>query len=107
MKQARHILTSILSVYLLVLMVLPCNDAHAHPESAVLSHVSQLQNEQHHEDFCTPFCICACCTTPIIMQSVAVFEVPYFENSYTKTPSFYKSIASSFFGSIWQPPQLV
>lgn len=107
MKQARQILTSFLSVYLLVLMVLPCNDVHAHAESATLQQFSQLQNEQHHEDFCTPFCICACCTTPIIMQSALVFEVPNFENVYVKTPSFYKSTVSSFFGSIWQPPQLV
>lgn len=107
MKETRQLLTSFLSVYLLVLMILPCNDVHAHAQTRELQQVTQLQNEQHHEDFCTPFCACACCTTPIIMQSVPTFEVPYFDISYTKTPSFYKFIASSFCGSIWQPPQLV
>lgn len=106
MKQARRIITSLLSVYLLVLMVLPCNDAHAQTETVSHTQLSQIHNDEHHEDFCTPFCICACCTTPIIVQSATVFEVPYFDISYTKTQSFYKSITSNFYGSIWQPPQL-
>ncbi|MEZ0005863.1 hypothetical protein ABH942_001220 [Flavobacterium sp. 28YEA47A] len=107
MKSTRHFLTSFLSVYLLVLMILPCNDVHAQLQTTSSTQISQFQNEQHHEDFCSPFCICACCTTPIVMQSAIVFEVPHFDNSYTKTPSFYKPVISSFFGSIWQPPQLV
>ncbi|TPD65707.1 DUF6660 family protein [Flavobacterium microcysteis] len=108
MKSTRHFLTSFLSVYLLVLMILPCNDVHAQPQTVSHTQISQLENEQHHEDFCTPFCICACCTTPIIIHSAIVFDMaPHFDNSYTKTPSFYKPVTSSFFGSIWQPPQLV
>src|SRR5690606_11468758 len=108
MKLTRRIFTSFLSVYLLVLMIMPCNDVHAQTQTVFSTQTSQVQNEQHHDDFCTPFCICSCCTNPIIIHSAIVFDmVPHFENSYTKTPSFYKPAVSSFFGSIWQPPQLV
>ena len=108
MKQAKQFLTSFLSVYLLVLMVLPCNDAHATTEIFSKTHFSQVTQDEHHEDFCTPFCICSCCTTPIIVaQPAIIFEVSYFENFQTQTTSFYKSITSNFYGSIWQPPQLV
>lgn len=107
MKKCKQILTSLLSVYLLVLMVLPCNDVHAQTLLTSKMQFSQVQNGEHHEDFCTPFCICSCCTTPIIIQSNTYFEVSYFENFQTKVPVFYKSITSNFFGSIWQPPQIV
>ena len=107
MKQARHFLTAFLSAYLLILMILPCNDAHAQTETVFETQFSQVSQAEHHEDFCTPFCICSCCTTPIIVQSMTVFEVSYFENQFTQLPSFYKSIISNFYGSIWQPPQLV
>lgn len=108
MKQARHFFTTFLSAYLLILMVLPCNDAHAQSGTILETQFAQLQNDQHHEDFCTPFCICSCCTTPIILaQAAIIFEVSYFENYQSQTTSFYKSITSAFFGSIWQPPQLV
>jgi len=108
MKQARHFLTAFLSAYLLILMVLPCNDAHAQTKDVSQTQFSQVQADQHHEDFCTPFCICSCCTTPIIVtQPAVIFEVSYYENFQTRTISFYKSIISNFYGSIWQPPQLV
>ncbi|WP_296146524.1 DUF6660 family protein [uncultured Flavobacterium sp.] len=107
MKQARHFLTAFLSAYLLILMVLPCNDAHAQTKDVSQTQFPQVSQAEHHEDFCTPFCICSCCTTPIIVQSMTVFEVSYFENHFSKTSSFYKSIISNFYGSIWQPPQLV
>lgn len=107
MKQTRCFLTTFLSAYLLILMVLPCNDAHAQTETIFQTQSSQVSQDEHHEDFCTPFCICSCCTTPIIVQSMTVFEVSYFDNHFSKISSFYKSITSNFFGSIWQPPQLV
>lgn len=88
-------------------MILPCNDTHAQTETSSVTQVSNVENVQHHKDFCTPFCICSCCTTPIIIQTTTTFEVSFFENFNTQTPIFYKSITSNFYGSIWQPPQLV
>jgi hypothetical protein len=108
MKHARQILTILLSAYLLVLMVMPCSDAHSAAAGGTEALLTQSAKGHHHDaELCTPFCVCASCTAAVVLQPSLEFEVLQFEPHYTYAANFYKSIASSFYGSIWQPPQLV
>lgn len=108
MKSTRKTITTLLSVYLLILMVMPCSDAHAQFGKVNQTQVSQLDNDHHHDvELCTPFCVCAGCTAAIVLQPSIEFETFQFDFQFKEAVSSYKFIASSFFGSIWQPPQLV
>ena len=107
MKYTRQIVTIILSVYLLVLMVMPCTDAHSKIGTIEQTQVSQSDDDHHDLEICSPFCVCSSCMAAVILQPVITFEILHFEPQYKDIPSSYKSIVSSFHGSIWQPPQLV
>ena len=88
-------------------MVMPCTDAHSKTTATVKTEVSRSGDNHQDLDICSPFCVCAGCTAAVVLQPVTTFEVFYFEPQYKNIPSFYKSAVSSFYGSIWQPPQLV
>ena len=107
MQKLRHILTQLLSVYLLVLMVLPCSDAHA--RTAAIEKVQFSAQEHEHIDshICTPFCVCSGCTAAIVLQAVVNIEPIHFTISMKSADNFYQSVNSHFFGSIWQPPQII
>ena len=111
MKSIRQLLTLLLSVYLLALMGVPCRDDHSHTTTttiAVEKQLAQEDNHGHEADNCTPFCVCACCTTPIVVQQLFTFQPVIFHAPYNRNViSFYQPVASSYFGSIWQPPQIV
>ncbi|WP_308219365.1 DUF6660 family protein [Flavobacterium sp. NRK1] len=108
MQNLKQIATYFLSVYLLVLMVFPCSDAHT--KNVVLKH-SQIEQSHagHHDDIeiCTPFCVCGSCVAAVIVHSP--FDITFFIPVPTsfQEPVFYQSLQSLFKGSIWQPPQLV
>lgn len=97
------------TAYLLVLMVMPCNEHEA--ESNAKQELTQGNDNHSHKDdeldLCTPFCICNSCVAAIILQSQ--FEINFFipATPGSKTSNFYKSVNSQFHGSIWQPPKLV
>lgn len=107
MKSTRQIITAILSVYLLVLMVMPCSDAHTHLGTNTRAHFSKSTDTHNHADVCTPFCVCSGCVAAIVLQPALEFEVLQFDALHNEPANLYESVASSFYGSIWQPPQLV
>ena len=102
------LLTAILSVYILLMVCKPCVD-----DEIICADDKELassENHSHdsHDDSCSPFCICNCCSVQIVifaqpivynLRSVcAVIQIP--------TPTDKSSFNSDFFGSIWQPPQI-
>lgn len=103
-------ITAILSLYLVFLSSLPCSDIeetspiHERTEFASDNHSHEKQN-----DLCSPFCICNCCGTHVLSyQSANIFEfkVPSAVISIL-LPSYKSVFISNFYGSIWQPPQIV
>ncbi|HEY1045855.1 MAG TPA: DUF6660 family protein [Bacteroidia bacterium] len=106
MKKVKKILTNALWVYLLTLLVLPCNDncgseSHEQP-------ITMEQAQDHHEeenDLCTPFCICSCCATPVLVDQVSDLELNIAE--FAGHSDYYHSSFSSYSHSIWQPPKIV
>lgn len=86
---------------------MPCSDAHSKASSTAQINIEQSNHDHHNIDICSPFCVCSSCTVAIILQPAITFEPPHFEEYNKETVSFYKSENSSFYGSIWQPPQLI
>lgn len=100
MKQMKAFV-SILAVYILILTIIPCV---IKPHDTILhqTELSDLHNH-HHTDQCSPFCVCHCCTSPIIYQA-SIFQIN--DPSYDKMtyPEYQSSFDSSPRTAIWQPP---
>ncbi|THF53516.1 hypothetical protein E6C50_00965 [Flavobacterium supellecticarium] len=58
---------------------------------------------------CSPFCVCNCCGAQIMNYApVIAFAVqPITPVITTPTTSYQSVFYSGYYGSIWQPPQLV
>lgn len=109
-------LNIILSIYLVALSCLPCADlevssaAHtdAH-ELAKTTHDSEGHSHGNDKDLCSPFCSCNCCGSQIVSYFNVMscnFTVVSKEIK-TQLPSYTSKFTSNFYGSIWQPPQIV
>jgi hypothetical protein len=95
-----------------MLTAYPCADKHN--DSLVKSSNTQTSSRHNHShetdnDLCSPFCVCNCCG----QQTLTFLEIQSFQflvhfQEIKSSISFYKSTSfSNFYGSIWQPPQLV
>jgi len=105
-------ISCIFSIYLIVLSCLPCADMETH--SSIQSSKEISSNDENHShdkngDTCSPFCICNCCGSQVF-----AYSADYFYNFVSvktlidkKIPEYKSVLTSNFFGSIWQPPQIV
>ncbi|WP_372339321.1 DUF6660 family protein [Flavobacterium sp. MFBS3-15] len=108
MNKVRHILTILFSVYLLSMMVLPCSESHAQEASLHRTASQEHDDHDHGMEICTPFCVCGSCVAAIVLHSPVDYDFLDIENTiFREISNFYQSVDSQFFGSIWQPPQLV
>ena len=106
------ILNIILALYVTLLSCLPCADV----ETDVIEHTSvrvaaNHDNHSHNkkDDMCSPFCICNCCgqqTLSLVSEQIYVFSKSYQEIK-SAVPDYKSVFYSDFYGSIWQPPQIV
>jgi hypothetical protein len=106
MNVVKTILKVLPAMYLLVLLILPCKDNCDHSTHEAPKTVEQAHNHhQQEKDNCTPFCVCSCCATPVIVQAILPFQLgkPAIGSNHS---SFYTSFSSAYFGSIWQPPKI-
>ena len=98
----------------MVLSCLPCADMEVSSAAHKAVEISDNHDEKSHNhdketDLCSPFCVCNCCG----QQTLTFLEVQSFQflvrfQEIKTSISFYKSTSfSNFYGSIWQPPQLV
>ena len=96
----------------MLLSCLPCADMEVHSAThSSAEHASTHDNHSHDKenDLCSPFCICNCCGTQVLnYQPAFTCDFPTILKVIKTTEPFYKSVFSSdFYGSVWQPPQLV
>lgn len=96
------------NIYLLALSFFPCADL----DSCVAtgdSFIAAIENnkEDHKEkENCAPFCMCACCATPIINQTI-LSEINTKQQFFSiKYASVNINYPSQSLASIWQPPKL-
>ncbi len=108
------LLNYILSIYLVALSCLPCADmeissaAHKAVEISA-NHDEKSYNHDKENDLCSPFCNCNCCGSQIVSYfKITTFSfTPIKRSIKTQLPSYTSIVTSNFFGSIWQPPQIV
>ncbi len=105
-------LNIILSVYLIALACMPCADMEINSAThSLATHQSTHENHSHDKanDLCNPFCTCNCCGAQILSFFPAIsYDFPLISMVIKTKEPFYKYVfVSNFYGSIWQPPQLV
>ena len=91
---------------------MPCADMEVNSLAHNKTEFSSNHDNHSHDkekDLCSPFCICNCCGSQITSFSEFViidFPIPS-KGIKTLLPTYTSVFASNFFGSIWQPPQIV
>ncbi|MFH6935933.1 MULTISPECIES: DUF6660 family protein [Flavobacterium] len=100
--------TTILLVYILGLLAVPCSDVYntcleAKSQKKELAH----NHNQDHDDHCTPFCQCSCCSVSAVKFNFKMPEFNFPQNIINVKHAVIKDcqVISSYFGSIWQPPK--
>ncbi|WP_073370954.1 DUF6660 family protein [Flavobacterium fluvii] len=103
------IINCIFSIYLIVLSCLPCADLEvgslSHPSQEITSNTDKHSHEKSN-DACSPFCVCNCCGSQILVYQTNYSFSSFRNIIYTKVPECQSLLTSSYFGSIWQPPQV-
>ncbi len=106
----------ILSIYLVALSCLPCADMEvnsaAHKNAHDVAKTTHDHGGHSHDkenDLCSPFCNCNCCGSQIVsyFKVVAYNFAVISKEIKTQLPSYTSKFTSNFYGSIWQPPQIV
>lgn len=102
----------ILSIYMLTLSLVPCNDVEKDVSTdqdsieMIADHDAEKDSCGDHQDLCTPFCTCNCCAS-----GAAVLFSTYRISSYLlsiskKEPVFIETAISNYTLSFWQPPKV-
>lgn len=86
---------------------MPCADM----EVSVVEHsskeiTSNKDKHSHDSDTCSPFCVCNCCGHHSFVYQMSFHIVETKSDIEIKLPEYQSLLASTYFGSIWQPPQI-
>ena len=96
----------IFAIFILTVSVIPCVDAHTENNAELeFSQEHNSNNENHNED-CSPFCTCDCCSISVINSSVRIFDKE--QKSENSIVFFHYSFDYSFeyYFSVWNPPKV-
>lgn len=109
-----NFLKLLLTIYFIVLSVVPCNDVHAQsPNNSTDSYSVLLNSEDNHSkdqgDICSPLCSCNCCQMTVTSFKVEpLMPLPKKATEYfSKKIHFQKNdFAYLVYDQIWQPPKI-
>jgi hypothetical protein len=100
----------IFSIYIIALSCMPCADAAINIGNNPVSYHTDTNSssDNHHEDACSPFCICNCCNCAGFYKSNDYTKTNAFVNTSIEkqTTEYTSTLFSNFQNSIWQPPQI-
>jgi hypothetical protein len=102
-------ISTILSIMFLLLSCLPCADMEGNDFSQTLVEKSTSEHNQEN-DTCSPFCICNCCSSQVFAFDTTICNLDFVvikKIAENKIPEYKSILTSNFYGSIWQPPQIV
>jgi len=87
---------------------MPCADKEQDGSFEKIS-INNSSKQHHDKDVCSPLCICNCCGCQcFVYDTICNYNFIAVKKSIDKKLPEYKSIlTSNFFGSIWQPPQII
>lgn len=86
---------------------MPCNDGNIEVHEDVEQTVDKGDHDDHdHEDECSPFCQCNCCSIHVISFEMETIEFAILPQINSQISFYITPIYDGFDGSILQPPQL-
>lgn len=92
-----------------VLSVKPCSDKlfSVEDDASIIAKTSQKadQSKAEHEDLCSPFCQCSCCSTSTIISAPTSLTILLNVVQYKYTELLPEKVLNAS-TSIWQPPKL-
>lgn len=101
--------TFIMAFLVLALSCLPCADQDVDvKDNNAKTELSKSTDGAHksHDDCCSPFCHCSCCSTYLVAQSI-----PFFAFTRVYSSAYFETLVDDDLIEIslpvWQPPQLV
>src|SRR5690348_13758934 len=97
------------ALYILFLSVFPCSDRNSCADEK-MNGITVVETGTHNhssseQDFCSPFCNCACCAVSVQVTIGNVLLPSFSHNTKALIPYQEKSLLNSPH-SIWQPPRL-
>lgn len=92
---------------ILVLSFAPCADADAFDISSGQAHLSSAspKESKHVLDACSPFCVCNCCNTTVILKNAAPFPISPLQSVLVYI-DLIPALTNIPLICIWQPPKL-
>ncbi|WP_415324909.1 DUF6660 family protein [Chryseobacterium sp. MMS23-Vi53] len=107
-----NILRLLLTIYFMVLSLVPCSDVHA--QSPSINEVLQVtfQTDTHSKDksdVCSPLCSCNCCQITVTsFKSDPLIEFPEQVQAYFSKKILFRknNFAYQVYDHIWQPPKI-
>ncbi|HNV30916.1 MAG TPA: hypothetical protein PKJ83_17345 [Cyclobacteriaceae bacterium] len=98
------------ALHVLFLAVYPCSDRETCIDEKKTG-ITFVDNGSHdhntsEQDFCTPFCICACCAAHAQLNTLTSQEFSAFAHNTKQLSLYFENPVSNENHSIWQPPKL-
>ncbi|HSZ71345.1 MAG TPA: DUF6660 family protein [Cytophagaceae bacterium] len=95
----------IFALYIFGIILAPCQDAYTCED--MTAHEITHSHEEDDMDTCSPFCICACCSTASVLETDALtFIFPRVIHQQKNHTPYLASMPLPVYHSIWQPPKL-
>lgn len=102
------LISTILSILITFLSLLPCDDVKVidNCDQEIQFH-NDNDNDHSNTDDCSPFCLCQCCHTPVVIFSPYYFNTAITLYSNYKQLGYYQSlILNILLYPIWNPPKI-
>ncbi|MFD0964265.1 DUF6660 family protein [Pseudofulvibacter geojedonensis] len=101
------VLTFLLSIYILALNLVPCEDIDTDCNKAETEISKDIDSSHQHidNDLCSPFCSCQCCHIHAISFMANNFMVVKID-VFTEVFYHFKGLEKDFNSAILQPPQI-
>ncbi|MCL5244631.1 hypothetical protein M4I21_02345 [Cellulophaga sp. 20_2_10] len=99
------VLTIILSLYILTLNFIPCEDVVVLDSSDTVNLVQSSLDNHGHVDMCSPFCQCHCCHINATYYAIVEVELPSPDIS-ANLILYFNSLGKDISRSFLQPPRV-
>ena len=101
----KRIFTFLFAIYMVALTLAPCGDRDfPQPDSRVVTCQNDQTAQHSHEDCCSPFCTCNCCSLPVMMvRQFTIVMVPTRPEELKTPPVIQRETGYSVV--IWEPPK--
>lgn len=102
------LLPLLFSLYILLLSCIPCSDNNVCSDSTAAFDISAPTHDDHdhHNDLCSPFCVCICCGMSIVPGYTFTASAAEIHTHQTTSPTYASHFISEVYVNIWQPPKI-